>query len=75
MEAAIGEKARDYGWGGASVVRNSQIWDSMLKEATGTVTAEPISGGCAEGRNRLSVEPRGLQRLAVGGEGPRCRVE
>ena len=31
--------------------------------------------GCAEGRNRLSMEPRGLQHLEVGGEGTRCRVE
>ena len=31
--------------------------------------------GCAEGRNRLSTEPRGLQHLEVGREGTRCRVE
>ena len=32
-------------------------------------------GGCAEERNRLSMEPWGLQHLEVGGEGTRCRVE
>ena len=32
-------------------------------------------GGCAEERKRLSMEPRGLQHLEVGGEGTRCRVE
>ena len=46
-------------------MRNSQIGDRTLKGATGAVRAEPISG--AEGRGRLSVEPRGLQRLAVEG--------
>ena len=55
-------------------MRNSQIWDRTLKEGTGTVRAEPISGGGAEGRSRLSVEPWGLQHLAVEG-GPRCRAE
>ena len=43
MEAATGEKVRDYVWGGARAVRNSQIWDNMLKEATGPVKVEPIS--------------------------------
>ena len=32
-------------------------------------------GGGAEGRNRLSMEPQGLQHSEVGGEGTRCRVE
>ena len=43
MEAATGEKVRNYGWGGARAVRNSQIWDNILKETTGPVKVEPIS--------------------------------
>lgn len=72
MEAATGEKVRDYGWGGARAVRNSQIWDNMLKEATGPVKVEPVSPTKEEaqrGRSRLSTEPWGLQHLEVGGEG------
>ena len=63
---------RYYGWGGVRAVRNSQIWDNMLKEATGPVKVEPISPNKEEaqrGRSRLSTEPWGLQRLEVGGEG------
>ena len=65
-------EVRDYGWGGARVVTNSQIWDNTLKEATGPVKVESISPTREEvqrGRSRLSTEPWGLQHLEVGGEG------
>lgn len=69
MEAVTGEEVRDYGRGGARSVRNSQVLDNMLKEATGLSKLSLYQGDCAEGKNSLSMEARGLQRLEVGGEG------
>ena len=75
FEANIGEKVRDYGWGGARVMRNNQIWDNMLRRQQKLSKLSLSQGGCAEGRNRLSMEPWGLQHLELGGERTRCRLE
>ena len=71
-------EVRDCGWEGARVIRNGQIWDNTLKEATGPVKVEsilPTREEVRRGRSRLSTEPWGLQHSEVGGEGTRCRVE